>query len=376
MKKSILWVGLDVHAVDIAVACAEGDGPVQSLGKIPSDTNSVRKLFRRLGRKGLSIRACYEAGPCGYVLFRDLRELGIQCQVVAPTLIPQRPGDRVKTDKRDAKRLAELLRAGQLTPVWVPDPQHESLRDLIRAREAAIKDRTRARNRLDKLMLRHGRRWKEKGKKWGKAHLQWLGAQQFEHQATTAAFCDLKREVDRGTERVLALETELQLVIPTLPEPAQRMIAALQGLRGVALLTAATIFAEVGDLTRFATAPQLMAYAGLVPSEHSSGARVSRGRITKTGNAHLRRVIGEASWHYGRKPTVGAPLRRRQAGLSQEIVALSWRAQHRLYRRYSSLTTRGKDKRKVAVAVGRELLGFVWAVGQQVDREMRQRNCA
>ena len=376
MNQSTLWVGLDVHAADIFVACAEGDGRIDSLGRIVNDSDSVKKLFRRLRKRGRRIHACYEAGPCGYVLYRDLASQAVRCDVVAPTLIPQRPGDRVKTDRRDAKRLVEFLRAGQLTPAWVPDEAHEAFRDLIRCREAAVSDQTRTRNRLGKFLLRHGRKCSEPGKRWSKRYMRWLERQTFEHHASAVTFRSLMHEVEHTAERLKHLKAEIERVVLTLPESTQALIDALQGLKGVALLTAVTIVAEVGDLSRFAHPSQLMSYAGMVPGEHSSGSTIRRGRITKAGNAHLRRVLGEAAWQYARPPRMGAPLKRRQIGLSQEVTAISWRAQHRLHQRYRTLTARGKDKRKVVVAVGRELLGFIWAIGREVELEQRRRRAA
>jgi transposase len=371
MKKDIRYVGLDVHADTIAVAVAEaGRERAQALGTIPHRADAVARLMRRLGPPK-ALRVCYEAGACGYGLYWQLTALGIACTVVAPTLVPVRPGDRVKTDRRDAEKLACSHRQGALTAVWVPSPAQEALRDLVRAREAAKQDQLRARHRLSKFLLRHGRRAVTL-RAWTAAHLAWVRTETFPWPAQDAAFRDYLHEVDHMTDRVRRLDQALLAAIAAADPGQQAVIAALQALRGVSPVTAATIVAEVGVLSRFARAKQLMGYSGMVSREDTSGPRVRRGAITKTGNAHLRRVVGEAAWaaryHSARSPA----LRRRQAALPAEVIAIAWQAQVRLHARYRRLLGRGKVKQQVITAVGRELLGFIWAIGVWVEQRHRQ----
>ena len=366
--KSTRFVGLDVHAATIAVAVAEADGEVRSVGMIPNNPEAVRRLVKRLGPVE-QLRACYEAGPCGYVLYWQLAQLGVACQVVAPTLVPTKPGDRVKTDRRDAERLARSFRSGDLTAVWVPDSAHEALRDLVRAREAAKRDQLRARHRLQKFLLRHGQRPPAGTTAWTERYRRWLEQVRFEHAAQEATRLDYLAEVDHARERIARLEQALSAAIEAAPAPMRAVIEALQALRGIAKIAAVTIVAEVGTLSRFARARQLMGYSGAVASEHSSGPRIHRGGITKTGNAHLRRIVVEAAWTYRHRPRIGAALRRRQTAQSEAVTAIAWKAQHRLHNRYYRLLGRGKSKQQVVTAVARELLGFVWAIGVTVERE-------
>jgi len=370
MKKSIRYVGLDVHAETIAVAVADEDGEVLSLGKLPNRPQYIAKLMKKLRKDRQTLRVCYEAGPCGYALYWQLTGMGVECEVIAPTLIPVKSGDRVKTDRRDAKKLARLYRAGELTAVWVPDAEHEALRDLVRAREAAKRDQLRARHRLAKFLLRRDVRRPEKMGRWTTKHRQWLGSLKFAHPAQEATFLDYLHEVDHAADRLVRLERAIDEAIERTPRELRALIAGLQALRGVAKITATTIAVEVGRLSRFAKAPELMSYSGTVPSEHSSGGRTRRGAITKAGNAHLRRVIGEAAFSYRFRPNVGVGLRKRQEGLSEEVKSIAWKAQHRLYERTRHLTNQGKEHQKTVTAVGRELLGFVWAIGVQVEREV------
>ena len=366
---NVRFIGLDVHAETIAVALAEPDGEVRSMGVIPNRPESIRRLVKKLGAAE-HLRVCYEAGPTGYVIYWQLTGLGVRCEVVAPTLVPVKAGDRVKTDRRDALKLARNYRAGDLTPVWVSDAAHEALRDLVRAREAAKKDQLRARHRLGKFLLRHGRRPPTTMKAWTQAHLTWVkSAVHFEHAAQEATLLDYLHEVEHAAERITRLEHAIDEAVTAAPEPMRAVIEALQALRGIALVTAVTIAAEVGELSRFATPRQLMGYSGAVPSEDSSGQRTRRGGITKTGNAHLRRVIIEAAWAYRHRPAVGAALRKRQATVSADVKAMAWKAQHRLHTRYRRLTARGKCKQQAVTAVGRELLGFIWAIGVHVEAE-------
>jgi transposase len=362
------FIGLDVHAETIAVAVAEPDGEVRSLGIIPNRAESVRKLMKRLG-SAESLSVCYEAGPTGYVLYWQLTALGIRCDVVAPTLIPMMAGDRVKTDRRDATKLARCYRAGDLTSVWVPDAAHEALRDLVRAREAAKKDQLRARNRLSKFLLRHGQRPADKMTPWSDRHMRWLRQVHFEQFAQEATRLDYLHEVDHAADRIVRLERAIDAAVQTAPTKMRAVIDALQALRGIARMTAVTLVAEVGELSRFARAPQVMGYSGLGAREHSSGAAIRRGGITKTGNAHVRRVVIEAAWAYRHRPAIGAPLRKRQATLSEAVKAIGWKAQLRLHARYHRLLGRGKCPQHVTTAIGRELLGFIWAIGVTAERD-------
>ena len=368
MKKDIRFIGLDVHAETIAVAVAEASGEVRSLGVIPNRPEAVKRLVKKLGPTG-SLRICYEAGPCGYVLYWQLTELGVHCDVVAPTLVPVKAGDRIKTDRRDALKLARSYRSGDLTPVWVPDAEHEALRDLVRAREAAKKDQLRARHRLQKFLLRRGLRPPEMIKAWTAQHLVWAKTLRLEQPALAATLLDYITEVEHVRERIKRLEHAIDQAIEAAPAAIRAVIEGLQALRGVARISAATIVAELGQLSRFHRPKQLMGYTGAVPSEHSSGERVRRGTITKTGNAHLRRILVEAAWSYRHRPNVGSVLRRRQAKASEEVKEIAWKAQHRLHYRYVRLMGRGKLKQQVVTAVARELAGFVWAIGVEIEKQ-------
>jgi transposase len=333
----IRFLGLDVHADTIAVAVAESDGEVRRFGVIPNQWEAVRRMVKKLGPNS-ELRACYEAGPTGYVLFWQLTGLGVACQVVAPSLVPTKAGDRVKTDRRDAEKLARCCRAGDLTAVWVPDAAHEALRDLVRAREDAKHDQLRARHRLSKFLLRHGRRPSVKMKSWTQMYMAWVKRNvHFEEPALEATLLDYVQEVEHAAERIQRLEKAIAEAIEKSAPELRAVVAALQALRGIAMLTAVTIIAELGILSRFLSPRQLMGYSGLVPSEFSSGNRVQRGKITKTGNAHLRRVVVEAAWAYQHRPWVGGYLGKRQKGLDPEIIEMAWKAQHRLHGRYKKL---------------------------------------
>ena len=364
--KNVRFVGLDVHAETIAVAVAETGGEVRSVGVIPNRPESVRRLMVKLG-KPEQLRVCYEAGPTGYVLYWQLAQLGVRCEVVAPTLVPVKAGDRVKTDRRDAQKLARCYRAGDLTAVWVPDAAHEALRDLVRAREAAKRDQLRARHRLSKFLLRHGRRSPE-GSAWTQRYMGWVKQQHFEHAAQEATLLDYLHEVEHAAGRIVRLERAIDAAAQSVPESLRGVIAGLQCLRGVAKIAAVTLVSELGQLSRFGHARQLMGYAGMVSREHSSGERVRRGAISKAGNAHLRRIVTEAAWNYRHRPGLGRTLIARQSGQSEAVKAIAWRAQHRLHTRYRALLAKGKSQQKVIVALGRELLGFIWAIGVEIER--------
>jgi transposase len=314
---------------------------------------------------------CYEAGPHGYGLYWLLGGLGVHCDVVAPTLVPVKSGDRVKTNRKDALRLARCYRSGDLTSVWVPDAEHEALRDLVRAREVAKKDQLRARHRLGKFLLRRGLRAVGRMKSWTKSHLLWVKTLRFERAAQEATYLDYLHEVEHAAERVTRLERAIDQAIEALPETMRAVIAGLQALRGIKKVSAATIVAEVGPLSRFPRPKQLMGYSGMVSSEDSTGDSVRRGAITKTGNAHLRRIAGEAAWAYQYRPAISVQMKKRQEGVSEEVKEIAWKAQHRLCTRYRRLVAKGKLRQKVTTAIGRELLGFIWAIGMQIEKEQR-----
>jgi transposase len=309
-------------------------------------------------------------------VYWQLTALGVKCEVVAPTLVPVKSGDRVKTDRRDAIKLARSYRAGDLTAVWVPDAGHEALRDLVRAREAAKKDQLRARHRLNKFLLRRGQRPATAMHAWTQAHLAWVKTVHFAHPAQEATLLDYLHEVEHVAGRIERLERAIDEAVKTAPTAMRAVIEALQALRGIAQVSAVTIVAELGEVSRFAKPSQLMGYSGTVASENSTGERIRRGGITKTGNAHLRRVVIEAAWAYRYRPAVGATLRKRQASASEEVKAIAWKAQHRLHARYRHLTARGKCKQETVTAIGRELLGFIWAIGVHVEGDRRQASAA
>lgn len=361
------FVGLDVHKSTISVAVAYLDSEqAEYLGTISNTPDSIVGLVKRLGDLK-RVKFCYEAGPCGYGIHRQLTELGISCVVVAPSLIPTKPGEHIKTDQRDAKKLARLLRNGDLTAVWVPDRHQEALRDLLRMRLDACADLLRKRNQLSKFLLRLGLTPPEKIKAWSVKYHTWVESIRFEDTIHQFVLNQHIYAVYQTKTRVQTIEKEIETTALTLVN--QRLFQALQSLRGIGPITAATLIAEVGDITRFKKASQLMAYVGLVPREHSSGPNRWQGKITKAGNSHIRFVTVEASWHYRHNPRVGKQLSQRQNGLSEEIKQISWRAQNRLHRKYVMLMVKGKPKQKAVVAVARELLGFIWEISLQVVKE-------
>jgi transposase len=375
MKNKVRFLGLDVHAETIAVAIAEPDGDVRSLGTIANRAESIRKLVKKLGPVE-QLKACYEAGPTGYVLYWQLAGLGVACEVIAPTLVPMKAGDRVKTDRRDAERLARSYRSGDLTAVWVPDEGSESLRDLVRAREAAKQDQLRARHRLSKFLLRMGQRPAAGMKAWTAPYMAWVRQVHFAQAAREGTMLDYLHEVDHMGERVKRLEQAISEAVKLAAPAVQEVVKGLQALRGIAEISAVTIVAELGSITRFDTARQLMGYSGAVPTEDSSGKRTRRGSITKTGNAHLRRIVIEAAWSYHYRPAIGPRLRQRQEGVSEPIKEIAWKAQVRLHKRSMKLAAAGKDQRKIITAVGRELLGFIWAIGIKAESAAMQKMAA
>ncbi len=355
------YVGLDVHRATISVAVAESDAmPPSSHGTIANDPMAVRKLMLRLSGPQVRLHVAYEAGPTGYVLHRQLTELGIECMVVAPSLIPHQPGDKVKTDRRDALKLARLLRSGDLQPIWVPDREHEALRNLVRARAAAKVDELRAKHRLSKLLLVLGCRPPLGVRNWCKRYLQWVRQLELDQLADRVVLAEYLAELIATGERIKRLEAALRECAQTCHQA--QLITALQALRGIGWLSAVTIVAEAGDLRRFRTARQFMGYTGAVPSEDSSGGKQHRGRITRTGNSALRHILGEAAHHARHAPSLSDELKRRQKHVPQAVIDLSWRAQLRLHARYRHLCGR-LGPYKAVMAIARELAGFVWSVG-------------
>lgn len=368
MKEFNKYIGLDVHKETIAVSVAEANGgEVRYVGEIANTPEAIEKLIKQLRKGGANLSFCYEAGPCGYGIYRQLKELGWECLVVAPSLIPKRAGDRVKTDRRDSLSLARLHRAGELTAVWVPDGAQEALRDLMRAREDMKHLQKQAKQRLLAFLLRHGRRYSGKDN-WTQTHYRWLEQTKFDQPVQQIVFQEYVDTVKAMNRRIDALDQQIQSAAAE--SVFWPVIEGLMALRGVSLLTAATIVAEIGDLRRFASAPQLMAYLGVVPSEHSSGSSKSRGGITKTGNGHVRRVLVEAAWTYRYPARKTAALQRRAERTSEAIQEIAWKAQKRMCSRYRLLESRGKLKVQVTTAIARELAGFVWAIGQALPPVM------
>lgn len=357
------FVGLDVHKNSIVAAVAEsGDRPAEVLGSWPWCEARVLKELQKLGPLS-SLRVCYEAGPTGYGLARALIAAGVDCVVVAPGLVPQVAGAKIKTDRRDARKLAHFLRSGDLTVVWVPDEQTEALRDLERARDDARLAERRIKQQLLKFLLRHGRRYDEGKETWTKMHWAWIRRQKFEHEAQQRVLADAISTTEHATARIAKLDADIAECIAGWA--LAPLVKNLQAFRGIKLLTAVGIAAEIGDFTRFAKAGNFMGFVGLVPSENSSGQSRRQGGITKTGNRHVRRLLIEAAWHYFNAPVVvSAALTERRVGLSEEVIAIADRALRRLRKKCRALQLRKKTGTKIVTALARELAGFIWAVGQ------------
>jgi transposase len=349
-------VGLDVHRASVRLAALRADELLDER-TLPYDPVAVERALARWPQ----VQCCYEAGPTGFGLYRHLVERGIDCRVVAPGLVPSLPGQRVKTDARDARKLARLLAGGLLEPIWVPSPELEGARDLVRAREDARLDRMRDRHRLSKFCLRHGRPLP--GASWGGGRRKWLADQRFPFEPQQRTFNDYLHAVDLVDRRIEALDVAVREIAAE--GPWTPLVAKLRCLRGIDTLTGFALAVEIGDFNRFNTAQQLMAFVGLVPSEHSSGEHRRQGSITKAGNSHVRRLLIEAAWHARRRPKLSAELERRQRGQDPADVERAWRCQQRLHRRWQRMAARGKPQQKIVVACARELAGFVWAIATE-----------
>jgi transposase len=358
------FVGLDAHKDSMSIAaCEAGREPARFVGTVGPDLHALLKLLAKAGDPS-QVSVVYEAGPTGYGLHRELCRRGYRCQIVAPSLIPRRPGERVKNDRRDCGRLAELSRAGELRPIWVPDEAHEAMRNLWRAREDAVGARLKARQQLKAFLLRHARRYPGKTS-WTKSHEHWIAGLQFDHEGDRVALAEYQLAAQAAEQRVQRLTSSLTEAVKGWRfEP---IVAALRALRGIDTVSAIGLVTEIGDIGRFSSARQLMGYLGLVPSEHSSGNSVRRGSITKTGNAHARRLLTEAAWSYRFPARMSQQLRQRSNSLPEPVRNHAWKAQLRLCGRFARLSSRGVQVNKVCVAVARELTGFVWAIAHQAS---------
>ena len=363
MNKIVHYLGLDVHKETIAVSIApQNSTEVRRYGIIGGSLDAVDKLLKKLAAGGVELRVVYEAGPCGFVLCRHLRSRGMHCEVIAPSLIPKKATDRVKTDRRDADQLARLYRAGELTAIHVPDQEDEAVRDLVRARTSAMVDQRQARNRLKGFLLRLGFRYTGKSS-WNDAHKRYLAGLIMPQPPQQIAFQEYLHAINDATERLARLTQAMEDALPAWKRAP--VVRALMSLRGVQVLTGMTLVAEVGDFNRFTDARSLMNFFGLTPSEHSSGGSRVQGGITKCGNTHCRRVLTEAAWQYRLKPKVSEAIQKRQEGQPKAVRLLAWKAQQRLHTRFGRLAAKKKSV-IAATAVARELAGFVWAIACQV----------
>ena len=365
MNEFSKYVGLDTHKETIAVAVADAiGGKARFYGEIANTPEAIRKLVKQLCPDGEVVSFCYEAGPCGYAIYRQISQLGHYCSVVAPSLIPTKPGERVKTDRRDSEKLSRLDRAGELTPVWVPDQDQEAMRDLTRAREDMKGLERITKQRLNAFLLRYGRIYENGKSRWTQAHFRWMEGLKFDVTVQQIVFQEYVDAVKQAEARVAGLEKEMEKALEHWV--LAPVVEALMALRGIKLITAMTVMAELGDITRFDSPRQLMSFLGLVPSEASSGLTRHRGGITKTGNGHVRRVLVESGWCYRFPARKTAHLQRRAEKCSSEVQAIAWKAQKRVCGRYTHLLERGKLKVQVCTAVARELVGFIWAIAFEV----------
>lgn len=369
MSKSIRFIGMDVHKNSISIAIAEEGrkGEVRNYGTIDHNMTALEKVIRKLLSDSGELLFVYEAGPCGYEIYRYLTGNGFHCEVVAPSMIPKRSGDRIKNDRRDAQMLARLYRAGELTPVYVPHIEDEAMRDLTRAREDARQYQRKAKQRLNAFLLRHGFNYSGQSK-WSQAHFRWISDIKMEHPAQQITLQEYIDTLHECSQRVKRLTQQIQQLLPSWRLfPVAR---ALQALRGVSLIVAATTVAELGDLRRFKNPRSVMAYLGLVPSEHSSGETTRRGSITKTGNNHVRRLLVEAAWSYRHPARISRHLLKRQQGLPSSVREISWKAQLRLCSRYRQMFAGNKTKQLIVTAIARELSAFMWAIAGEVPVEI------
>lgn len=361
MENITTYVGIDAHKKDLFIAMLIGTQPTPVTWQLANEPKAVRRLVRKLEREAPGpVRVCYEAGPCGYALQRQMTTGRVSCQVIAPALVPRKPGERIKTNRRDARKLAELLRAGLLTEVRPPTPEEEAVRDLCRARDDAREDLQRCRHRLGKLLLRRGLHYS--GRNWTRAHRGWIDRIAWAQPAERVVVDDYLLAIDHTEARLLELDARLSEIAQT--EPYRQPVAWLRCFRGIDTLTAILILAELHDFRRFHSPRALMAYLGLVPGEDSSGEKHRRGRITRTGNALVRRLLVETAWHYQHRPGIGVALARRRKGQPGRVIAIADKAQQRLCRRFRTLAAAHKPAPKIAVAIARELAGFVWAALQ------------
>jgi transposase len=361
VKQITTYVGIDAHKKDLFIAMLIGTQAAPVTWTVANEPNAVRRLVRKLERDAPGpVRACYEAGPCGYALQRQMTTARVSCQVIAPGLVPRKPGERVKTNRRDARKLAELLRAGLLTEVRPPTPEEEAVRDLCRARDDAREDLQRCHHRLGKLLLRRGLHYH--GRNWTRAHRQWIDSLTWAHAAECVVVEDYLLAIDQLEARLTELDARLTEIAQT--DPYREPVAWLRCFRGIDTLTAILIVAELHDFRRFQSPRALMAYLGLVPGEDSTGEKHRRGRITRTGNTLVRRLLVETAWHYQHRPTVGVALTRRRKGQPGRVITIADKAQQRLCRRFRKLAAEHKPAPKIAVAIARELAGFLWAALQ------------
>jgi transposase len=361
VKHVTTYVGIDAHKKDLFIAMLIGHEATPVTWTVPNEPNAVRRLVRRLEREAPGpVRACYEAGPCGYVLLRQITTPRVSCQVIAPALVPRKPGERIKTNRRDARKLAELLRANVLTEVRPPTPEEEAVRDLCRARDDAREDLQRCRHRLGKFLLRRGLHYN--GRNWTRGHRQWIDSLAWTHAAERVLLEDYQLAIDHVDARLIELDRRLVEIAEA--APYREPVGWLRCFRGIDTLTAMLVLAELHDFRRFTSPRALMAYLGLVPSEDSTGEKHRRGRITRTGNALVRRLLIETAWHYQHRPSIGAALMRRRKGQPGRVIAIADKAQQRLCRRFRRLAEQHKPAPKIAVAVARELAGFLWAALQ------------